>query len=36
MFADLEGFTGISEHTEPEKLLHILNELSHHDRRRDP
>lgn len=26
MFADLEGFTGISEHTEPEKLLHILNE----------
>src|SRR5689334_12575465 len=26
LFADLEGFTGISEHTEPEKLLHILNE----------
>lgn len=26
MFADLEGFTRISEHTEPEKLLHVLNE----------
>jgi adenylate cyclase len=26
LFADLEGFTGISEHTEPEKLLHVLNE----------
>jgi len=26
MFADLEGFTRISEHTEPEKLLQVLNE----------
>ncbi len=26
MFADLEGFTGTSERTEPEKLLHILNQ----------
>jgi class 3 adenylate cyclase len=26
MFADLEGFTGISERTEPEMLLSILNE----------
>ena len=26
LFADLEGFTGISERTEPERLLSILNE----------
>lgn len=26
MFADLEGFTGISEKTDPEQLLHVLNE----------
>jgi class 3 adenylate cyclase len=26
LFADLEGFTRISEHLHPEKLLHILNE----------
>lgn len=25
LFADLEGFTGLSEHTEPEHLLNILN-----------
>jgi len=25
MFADLEGFTGISEKTDPEQLLHVLN-----------
>ncbi|MEP7292168.1 MAG: adenylate/guanylate cyclase domain-containing protein [Chloroflexota bacterium] len=26
LFADLEGFTRISEYTEPDKLLHVLNE----------
>jgi class 3 adenylate cyclase len=26
LFADLEGFTGISEYTEPEQLLHVLNQ----------
>jgi class 3 adenylate cyclase len=26
LFADLEGFTSISEYTEPEKLLNVLNE----------